>query len=203
MNSVSAAGAATNREGPCPKRREFLLFLDELSTPILFHDGLSPDWGNRALARLLDTDQEPNRSRRRLAALAHSVMERGGVAAGREDRMEVLDRQYQVRITSAAEVIAGGSGGLVLSVSSPRVVLPSCDVLRTRFGLTRRESEIALLLARGESTKRIALRLGIKVNTARRHVQNVLSKVGVSARAAITTAICNGVVEILAAMQGQ
>jgi HD-GYP domain-containing protein (c-di-GMP phosphodiesterase class II) len=59
---------------------------------------------------------------------------------------------------------------------TPRVEAPA--------GLTRRETEVIRLLARGLPTKQIARALGISVKTADNHIQNAYSKMGVSTRAA-------------------
>jgi len=48
--------------------------------------------------------------------------------------------------------------------------------------LTPREREVAALAAEGLSNPEIARRLGIGEQTARTHVSNVLSKLGVSSR---------------------
>lgn len=51
-------------------------------------------------------------------------------------------------------------------------------------GLTDREAQVLVLLARGHATKEVAAALGISVKTADRHVQNAYAKIGVSSRAA-------------------
>lgn len=51
-------------------------------------------------------------------------------------------------------------------------------------GLTEREIEVVVLVARGLPTKRVGRALGISVKTADRHIQNAYSKMGVSSRAA-------------------
>jgi DNA-binding NarL/FixJ family response regulator len=53
-------------------------------------------------------------------------------------------------------------------------------------GLTERELEVLLVLARGESNKQIADRLGISAKTVGHHVQHVYQKAGVRSRAAAT-----------------
>ena len=53
-------------------------------------------------------------------------------------------------------------------------------------GLTEREGQVLVLLARGLQTKQVAKALGISVKTADRHVQNIYAKIGVSSRAAAT-----------------
>ena len=57
----------------------------------------------------------------------------------------------------------------------PRVERPA--------GLTERESEVLLLLARGLQTKHVARALGISVKTADSHIQNAYRKMGVRTRA--------------------
>jgi HD-GYP domain-containing protein (c-di-GMP phosphodiesterase class II) len=51
-------------------------------------------------------------------------------------------------------------------------------------GLSEREAQVVVLLARGLQTKQIARALSISAKTADRHVQNAYGKIGVSTRAA-------------------
>jgi DNA-binding CsgD family transcriptional regulator len=53
-----------------------------------------------------------------------------------------------------------------------------------RHGLTRREAEVARMIARRRSTAEIAAALGISRHTARHHTERVLTKLGVRSRAA-------------------
>jgi len=53
-------------------------------------------------------------------------------------------------------------------------------------GLTEREVEVLVLLARGKQTKQVAHALGISAKTADRHIQNAYRKMGVSTRAGAT-----------------
>ena len=50
-------------------------------------------------------------------------------------------------------------------------------------GLTAREVEVLILLARGMSNKRIAERLVITPKTAGNHVEHIYAKIGASSRA--------------------
>lgn len=50
-------------------------------------------------------------------------------------------------------------------------------------GITRREAEVLRLVAAGRSNRAIAGELGISVNTADRHVSNILTKIGATNRA--------------------
>ena len=56
--------------------------------------------------------------------------------------------------------------------------------LATRFSLTQREIEIALLLRNGLSSRQISSALGISINTVRRHVERVMLKLDVHTRTA-------------------
>jgi DNA-binding NarL/FixJ family response regulator len=51
-----------------------------------------------------------------------------------------------------------------------------------QFGLTRREAQVATLLARGWSNQAIARELQISAHTARHHTQRILSKLEVHSR---------------------
>ncbi len=81
--------------------------------------------------------------------------------------------------------VAGGEQGattVVVVVPSQDGPLPDAGELRRRFGLTPRESEVALLLAARRSNKEIARHLSIANKTAWRHTSSVLSKLGTSSR---------------------
>lgn len=58
--------------------------------------------------------------------------------------------------------------------------------------LSPREREVAACIARGASTKEIALELGISPHTARRHTERVFGKCGVRCRAALAAAMARG-----------
>jgi DNA-binding NarL/FixJ family response regulator len=53
-------------------------------------------------------------------------------------------------------------------------------------GLTRREQDVAALLARGLTNQQIAAELTISQRTAETHVCNILSKLGLHRRAQLT-----------------
>lgn len=63
------------------------------------------------------------------------------------------------------------------------VALTRSAYLQMQFGLTARESEVAILLAHGRSNTAIAKSLGISTHTARHHTQRVLGKLNVHSRA--------------------
>ncbi len=66
-----------------------------------------------------------------------------------------------------------------------RPAMPEPERLQHRYGLTRREAEVALLLAEGLSNRQIAARLFVSPHTARRHTEKVLDKLGLCTRKAL------------------
>src|SRR5207253_2941693 len=58
-----------------------------------------------------------------------------------------------------------------------------------RYGLTPRETEVALLLARRLTTEEIARALGCAERTARHHTEQVMTKLGVASRRAVADAL--------------
>lgn len=53
-------------------------------------------------------------------------------------------------------------------------------------GLTERELDVLRLIARGRSTKQMALALHISPKTADNHIQNIYGKIGVNTRGGAT-----------------
>ena len=70
-------------------------------------------------------------------------------------------------------------------VTSAAPMLPSAEEIRARFGLTRREAEVTLLMAEGLSNQDVADRLFLSAHTARRHTESILSKLGLHSRKAL------------------
>jgi len=69
--------------------------------------------------------------------------------------------------------------------------------LRLGPAITLREREILSLIAKGRANKEIAAALGIAEDTVKRHISNVLQKLGVSDRAQATAeAIRRGIVKV-------
>jgi len=69
--------------------------------------------------------------------------------------------------------------------------------LRLGPAITLREREILALVAKGRANKEIAVSLGIAEDTVKRHVSNVLQKLGVNDRAQATAeAIRRGIIRV-------
>lgn len=103
---------------------------------------------------------------RRMAALLHQALSRG-VTAG-----------YTTRLLAAFPPVDGG----IKSALQP-------DTLPFNKSLSERELEVLHLLASGASNREIAEALTIALPTARKHVSNILGKLGVNNR---TQAVSRG-----------
>jgi DNA-binding CsgD family transcriptional regulator len=66
-----------------------------------------------------------------------------------------------------------------------RVALPPVGELMSVHGLTRRQAQVALLLAAGASDQEVAQQLIISRHTARKHAEHIFSKLNVHTRKAI------------------
>ena len=95
---------------------------------------------------------------------------------------------------TVSELVAAVEGAIRGELRcSPRVTAMMCDRLASLAGeriesaepLTRREREVAALVAEGLSNKEIALDLRIGPATVKNHVHNILDKLGIRRRAAV------------------
>lgn len=85
------------------------------------------------------------------------------------------------RIETPGFMRTGSSPALALLISDPeRARAADTEALRARFGLTRKEAQLAGEIAAGRSLDAAAGRLGIARNTARSHLRGLFAKTGVS-----------------------
>ena len=92
---------------------------------------------------------------------------------------------YELSAVRAPSDLVWGPGGVVVRVDEVAPSLPSRAELGQRFGLTPREADVALLLARGGSNLTIADHLGISHHTVRTHVEHIFAKLGIHSRNAL------------------
>ena len=87
-----------------------------------------------------------------------------------------------------ARIVSSGTGERIVHAAPYR---PESTARRHRCAsdhrLTPREYDVMRELARGGDNATIATRLGIRPNTARTHVQNILAKLNVSTRLEVAT----------------
>lgn len=96
--------------------------------------------------------------------------------------MDIAGREYGIRAT-IMEPARPGSKPTVLIALDPEWTMPRTGALHRRYGLTKREVDVARLIMHRCSNLEIAEHLGISRHTARHHVQSVLLKLGVHSRA--------------------
>jgi DNA-binding CsgD family transcriptional regulator len=69
------------------------------------------------------------------------------------------------------------------------------DVLRHRFGLTPREADVAVWIARGKSNKDISDILGVSPRTVNKHLEQISPKLGVENRASAAVPVAAALVD--------
>jgi DNA-binding CsgD family transcriptional regulator len=100
-------------------------------------------------------------------------------------------RVYRLRGTLATGWMPGSEYG-VLVTAAFELVNPLTDLeLRSRYGLSAREIEVARLVASGLSNQEVAEKLGVSYFTARNHVERLLSKLGVGNRSRVGAVLRN------------
>lgn len=100
-------------------------------------------------------------------------------------------RVFRLRGTLATGWTPGSEAGVLVTAASD-LVNPLTDLeLRSRFGLSAREIEVARLVASGLSNQEVAERLGVSYFTARNHVERLLAKLGVGSRSRVGAVLRN------------
>lgn len=123
------------------------------------------------------------------ASAQRSATASASAPANREVRAD--GRVYRLRGTLATGWMPAGEPG-VLVTAAYELVNPLTDLeLRSRYGLSAREVEVARLVATGLSNQEVAERLGVSYFTARNHVERLLSKLGVANRSRVGALLRN------------
>jgi two-component system, NarL family, nitrate/nitrite response regulator NarL len=102
-------------------------------------------------------------------------------------------------------VLTSAAGGMSCGRAEPAVLSASvraalrCGGLQAGLGqfLTEREREVLTRLVRGESTQDMAHGMGVRICTARTHIEGVMSKLGAHSRPAVMAyAVREGLVDL-------
>jgi DNA-binding CsgD family transcriptional regulator/PAS domain-containing protein len=173
--------------------------LDVVSEPLVAVDADGRELHrNAALTALLAADPEAavvEAALWRLACdLRRLAFPRRAESAARLSPLQREAATTRGRYRLSAALLPPGALGvdeaaLVTVAADLAPALPPADAVRERTGLTRREAEVALLVAEGLTNAEIADRLFIAPGTAKVHVERVLGKLGVPSRAAVAARI--------------
>ena len=167
--------------------------LDSIDQGImLLRSDTYPCFSNSAAQRLLSADGEGGDLAREIQAVSRTAL-KSALRRSVEVEVETLTGRYRMRATMLLDKIKEISNRAVLvTIERSQANLPTREALMKRFGMTGREADVALLLARGDRNAAIASELRISPHTARHHTENVLSKLNVHARAEVARAIAEG-----------
>lgn len=177
----------------CGRERELVAqALSDLGDGVMLVDEAGRiAYENAAFGRILGADPVGDRIRARCARLGRQLL------AGRTRSKSLPDKlgeplQEQIGTTVATYRLRGAlfnHGGLapmaLVTVESAEPTKVLVGRLGQRLHLTPREQAVSYLLAEGYSNAEVARQLGVSIHTARRHVEHVLTKLGVHSRAAV------------------
>jgi Response regulator containing a CheY-like receiver domain and an HTH DNA-binding domain len=99
---------------------------------------------------------------------------------------------YRLRGNLVGRNALGHGTAVLVSVDRVAFQVPAPDSIRTRYGLTVRELQVASLIMHRLTNAEIARMLGVSPHTSRHHTENVLAKFGVRSREALRRAITEG-----------
>ncbi|WP_412067037.1 helix-turn-helix transcriptional regulator [Rubrivirga sp. IMCC43871] len=164
--------------------------LDALAEPAAAFDGAGRiHHENAALGRALGHDAQRAWVLGAARALARDLGADESPSPCPFRTVETERGRYRLRGTLLPRSPFGPGPGILITVEPPAEPWPEPTAIRARFGLTRREAEVALLLARGLTNDDVADRLCISPHTARRHTERVMAKLDVPARAQVAAAV--------------
>ena len=166
--------------------------LDAVEEPlVIFNPDGSEVHRNRAFTRLLAADADAVRIEAAFARLARQ-MRMLGFPLHRDHAdlrlptadVETARTRYRLRACLLGQGEFGAEGAILISAQAENTAtpLPTPEVVRERFGLTRREAETALLVAQGLSNDSIAERLFVSRHTVRHHVESIMAKLELTGR---------------------
>jgi DNA-binding CsgD family transcriptional regulator len=126
-------------------------------------------------------------------AAASIVREMSGFAAHTPVREVVSNnRKYRLEGHRLPNASDKASPIVLVFVDEAAPELPNDNELRVRFGLTRKESCVARLIADDRTNDQIATELCISPHTARHHTEKILAKLGANSRTKVRSALVGG-----------
>ena len=187
------AGARALGASATPKR-----MLDSVDAPLALAD-LAGNLIHRnrafvALDQRGDADRELVRAARHLAVQVGSLVRARSCGGETTVSPTMTWRAPDGSVTLDASLWESNGlacGPLCVISATAAASCADASALQQTWGLTPRETEVALLLARGCPNAEVARTLGVSEHTARRHTERVLRKMGVASRAQVA-AMING-----------
>ena len=126
------------------------------------------------------------------AARARVLAGRALARSGRKDEaVAELARAEQALRHCGAERLAAEASAELRALGHRVVMTRSAPERVGLAGLSPRETEIAAFVAEGRSNREIAIELFISERTVETHVSHILTKLGVSSRAAVASAVAS------------
>lgn len=152
----------------------------------------APEYRNARLGELLAAEPERERLRGLIGGIARLVaapvaerLRDRGLQAGEDQEATLAGGTYRLVGTRIAPGILGWNGAILVLVDRVRPRRPSVDDLVRRFGLSRSEAEVALLVTEGHSNGTIARRLRLSAHTVRHRLERVFDKLDLHSRSAL------------------
>lgn len=171
--------------GEASNGQESLRLCEEVHPDVILMDLLMPEMGGAEATRLI-REQWPEIQVIALTSFQERELVREALQAGAisyllknvsaDDLAAAIREAHAGRSTLAPEAVQA----LIQGESRPSY---ASRELPESFGLTPREREVMALMVEGLSNPEIAERLVVSRSTAKAHVSNILSKLGVSNRA--------------------
>lgn len=175
-------------------RQDLRHAIDTIPMPIGIRGARGEDLGhNSALEDLLRSDPDSASILQRISAVAQSMtaLERSGkgVPTGPHcicrSTLATAWATYRMSTGLVGPGLLTPTRSVLVAVEQLSPSLPPIETLRETRGLSRREGEVVLLLARGASNKAIGRELGIRPSTVRTLVTRAFEKLGVHSRKAL------------------
>jgi len=158
--------------------REALVLCEQLEPDVVLMDLIMPEMDGVATTRAI-RERWPHMQVIALTSFQEHELVQGVLKAGAIG--------YLLKNISADELAeairSAHTGRSTLAPEALRALVQSTSAAESRnFGLTAREQEVLALLVKGLNNPDIAERLVVSRSTAKAHVSNILSKLGVSNR---------------------
>jgi DNA-binding CsgD family transcriptional regulator len=175
---------------PCAEPGMFIAALDAMGPGLLFFDLAQRQiHANETAARMLGSGADHGWLRDEvqvfvdfLYRLVRSRRDQLGSTAEDVYAREICTSEQRYLLRGSLVPLNKGQGFVLVALEPVGTPADPDGQLRTRFGLTGKEIQVARLMAEGKTNKEIAKTLYISPHTARHHTERILRKVGAHSR---------------------